>query len=236
MQIVGVRLMQTQKNKLFQKKADEKILVVKRKKLFPNGSFNGLRPINVAEYHNIIETYKEFLWRSTMEHDPSYKQIIPYLIFTHENKYFVMQRKENASEGRLQNKYSLGIGGHIRQEDVNGACTIVDWARREFEEEVAYNGSFTIAPLGLLNDERDSVGQVHTGFVFLLTGDSPTISIKDEHKAGALYTLDECASLYSRMESWSNLVFDYLRSTSHITRKSSNDNCCARKQSCSSDS
>ena len=70
-----------------------------------------------------------------METDPAYKQIIPYLVFTYENKYFLMQRQKKASETRLQSKYSLGIGGHIREEDMEN-CTLVDWAKREFEEEI----------------------------------------------------------------------------------------------------
>ena len=121
-----------------------------------------------------------------------------------------MQRSGKASEARLQNKYSLGIGGHIRQDDIQGS--IVDWARREFAEEINYDGSFEVEALGLLNDERDSVGQVHTGFVFLLKGDSDAISVKSELAHGKLATLQECLQVYDAMESWSKMVFDYLKS------------------------
>src|SRR5690606_7557172 len=104
--------------------------------------------------------------RSLMEQDQRYKQIIPYLVFTHENKYFVMQRTSTTTEQRLKNKYSLGIGGHIRQEDMNGN-SIFEWAEREFHEEVSYHGNLEIIPLGVLNDDTNDVGKVHIGFVFL---------------------------------------------------------------------
>ncbi len=136
-----------------------------------------------------------------------------YLCRAEKDKYFLMQRKSDASEARLKNKHSLGIGGHIRQEDI-GSKTIFDWAAREFAEEIEYNGSFEIEPIGLLNDDSNPVGQVHLGFVFLLKGDSDKIKIRSELKEGKLLTLQECKQLYPAMENWSQIVFDCLVSIS----------------------
>ena len=72
---------------------DELILVVKRAKLFPDGAWQGLQHIDSEKYFGLIEKEKEFLPRSLMETDPGYKQIIPYLVFTYDNKYFLMQRQ-----------------------------------------------------------------------------------------------------------------------------------------------
>jgi len=188
---------------------DELILVVPRAAFDGIDSWHGLIAADNADYAELIEKNKEFLPRSHMETDPSYKQIIPYLIYTHDGKYFLMQRQPKASETRLQSKYSLGIGGHIRQEDIQGA-DIATWARREFEEEVIFNGSYTIEPLGLLNDDTNDVGKVHIGFVFLLHGDSADITVQEELKSGTLLTLDECKILYSSMETWSQIIVDYL--------------------------
>src|SRR5579872_4112225 len=97
---------------------DEQILVVKREKLFPHGAWNGIKAVDFAPYAELIQTNQEFQPRSQMETDPRYKQIIPYLVFTHNNTYFLMQRQAKMGDMRLANKYSLGIGGHIRQEDL----------------------------------------------------------------------------------------------------------------------
>ena len=202
----------TQKS-VYNKSTDEKILVVKKNILFAFQIINGLYPVDFDGYQTLIQNHKEFLWRSAVEEDNNYKQIIPYLIYTHEDKFFVMRRKNNASETRLQNKYSLGIGGHINKDDVTAKANIINWSEREFHEEVKFDGAFKIKSLGMLNDESNSVGQVHTGFVFLLEGDSSEISIKDEHKEGMLLTLDECFELYNYMESWSKIVLDYLKAT-----------------------
>lgn len=190
-------------------KKDEKILVVKRTEIFKDLPWNGLKEVSFDTYLEIIKTKQEFLWRSQMEEDPSYKQIIPYLVFSYEGKLFLMQRKSSSSETRLSSKFSLGIGGHIREEDLAGK-TIFDWATREFNEEVNYKGELKIKPLGLLNDDTNAVGQVHIGFVFLLEGNSDQINIKSELKQGNLVSLDECKQYYDSMETWSQIVFDFL--------------------------
>ncbi|MBU1007551.1 hypothetical protein KKA53_00525 [Candidatus Dependentiae bacterium] len=189
---------------------DEKILVVKKNILFAYQVINGLKPVDFDCYQKLIQKHKKFLWRSKVEQDPNYKQIIPYLVFSHDKKFFVMRRKNNASETRLQSKFSLGIGGHIKKEDIT-RTNIMGWAEREFKEEVSYQGSYAIKPLGILNDESDAVGQVHTGFVFLLEGTSGNIKVRNEHKEGMLVTLDECTNLYNQMENWSKIVVRHLR-------------------------
>jgi predicted NUDIX family phosphoesterase len=190
---------------------EEHILVVKRKTIFRDEpAWTGLHKGDLARYASLIQANQEFLPRTAMEQDPAYKQIIPYLIFSHNNRYFLMQRRAEATEQRLKNKYSLGIGGHIRQEDITTG-SLVDWARREFHEEVDYHGSLVIEPLGILNDDSNDVGKVHLGFVFLLRGDTSAIAVKSELKSGQLVTYEEGMQYREHMESWSQMVFDTLR-------------------------
>ncbi len=200
----------TEQQKVTSLKKDEKILVVPRKNLFEGEGISGFYPLtNFEEYIKLIETHRQFQWRSEMETNPTYKQIIPYLIFSYQNKYFLMQRKGSASEQRLKNKFSLGIGGHIREEDIKDS-DMMSWAAREFDEEIAFQGTYSIHPLGIINDESNDVGKVHTGFVFLLKGNSDMIQIRSELKQGHLFTLEECNEYYNNMESWTQLVFDHL--------------------------
>lgn len=203
--------MNQQKQPISSQFNDESILVVKRNYLFLKGSWQGFKPLDsFEEYTAIIQEKHEFLPRSLMETDPTYKQIIPYLIFKHNDRYFLMQRQVKASETRLQGKFTLGIGGHIRQEDMQGSTSIVDWAQREFHEEVDYKGKLTIRPLGIINDDSNEVGKVHVGFVFLLLGDSDQIQVKSELANGFLVPLDECFAHQDRMETWSQLVLPFL--------------------------
>lgn len=191
-------------------KPDESILVVPRDLLFIRGAWQGLLTEHVDYYQGLVASKAQYHWRSVMEQDATYKQIIPYMIFEYNNSYFLMERRSTASEQRLKSKLSLGIGGHIRQEDMAGG-TLFDWARREFHEEVQYDGALTIETLGVLNDDSDSVGQVHLGFILLLHGTTPHISIRSEHKEGTLIAFEEMEYYLERMESWSQIVWRHIR-------------------------
>lgn len=217
--------MNTQKIASHRTPQDEMILVVKRNELFPLVAWQGLQEVKNDYFLDIVRTKHEFQPRSLMEQDPTYKQIIPYLIFNYQDTYFLMQRQAKATETRLKNKYSLGIGGHIRAEDIQGN-DIAGWARREFKEEIEYNGTYSVSLIGILNDDSNPVGQVHIGFVYLLTGDSPDIKVKEELKSGQLTTLDECYTRYDDLESWSQIVLEYLDNKIHGKR------CCTLESEC----
>ena len=191
---------------------DELILVVKRDLLFKGqAAWHGLKTSDIEETILCIDQHKEFLPRSLMEVDTSYKQIIPYLVFMHENKYFLMQRQSKTTEQRLKNKYSMGIGGHINQEDMT-SNSIIDWAKREFHEEISYKGDYAVEVLGMLNDDSNPVGEVHLGLVLLLHGDSADIAVKSELKSGLLVSLEEAEFYYPNMESWTQIVYHALQS------------------------
>lgn len=189
---------------------DEQILVVPRGIIMSDQEWYGLRRVDCSTYLSLIREHQQFLPRYLMEEDDAYKQIIPYLVFRHKHRYFLMQRSHKSSEKRLGGRYTLGIGGHIRQEDIAHE-SIEGWATREFHEEILYNGSMTIVPLGMLNDDTDLVGRVHLGFVFIVNADSDIVSIKSELVYGELKTLEECLAYRDRMEGWSVFVLDYLK-------------------------
>lgn len=202
--------LQRQKTEPLINKQDEMILVVKRSEFFKqHPPWAGLKEVNFDEYLSLIERHKEFLPRSTMEIDVTYKQIIPYLVFSHKETYFIMQRTDNATENRLKNKFSLGVGGHIREEDLTDN-SLFSWAQREFHEEVDYKDKFTIKPIGIINDDSNPVGQVHVGFVFLLEGTTPHITVKSELKSGRLVSLEECRGHFNAMETWSQILYEFL--------------------------
>jgi len=190
-------------------KGDERILVVRRDILFLKGLFQGLSRDQDRYFEKLVNKKMEFHPRGLMEENFLYKQIIPYLVFHHNGRYFLMQRTNSGSETRLHNRYTLGIGGHIRQEDLIGV-SIVDWARREFHEEVTYAGTLTFEFLGVLNDDSSPVGQVHLGFVYILHGDSDEIAVKSELKSGEMKTLAECKKQYEYLEDWSKIILNKL--------------------------
>lgn len=192
--------------------AREEVLVVPRDILFAGSEWKGFRDSGLDDLLAQVRAHYRFRRRSEVEEDPSEPQIIPYVVFRHADQYFLTHRLRRSSERRLRHLYSLGVGGHINPEDVSDAADPIEAGlRREWEEEVVYSGHFSTQLIGAINDQTTPVGRVHVGLIFLLDGDRPNISIREVNKlAGTLLPLEAMRSYYLDMESWSQLIFDYL--------------------------
>jgi predicted NUDIX family phosphoesterase len=191
--------------------ATEQVLVVRREDMFPDGAWHGFVSEDLDRHQRVIRDRHFFKPRAEVENDPSFQQIIPYVVFRHGDRYFLTHRLRASSEKRLRKQYSLGVGGHINPGDLEGGDPILDGLRREWSEEVIYAGRFEARMLGLLNEDSSPVSKVHLGVVFLVDGDTPDITIRETDKlAGELMTLEEMRMYYLAMESWSQIVYDRL--------------------------
>ncbi len=189
----------------------EQVLCVKRDEIFPDGAWHGFVSQDLERHQAVIREHHFFKPRSEVEDDPSFQQIIPYVVFRHGEHYFLTHRLRASSEKRLRKQYSLGVGGHINPGDLQAGDPILDGLKREWQEEVIYDGRFEARLIGLLNDDSSPVSKVHLGVVFVVDGDTPNISIRETDKlAGELLTLDEMRIYYLGMESWSQMVYDRL--------------------------
>ncbi|HET9780742.1 MAG TPA: NUDIX hydrolase [Candidatus Dormibacteraeota bacterium] len=193
--------------------ATEQVLVVRREDIFPDGAWHGFVTDDLDRYQKVIRDRHLFMPRAEVEEDPNFQQIIPYVVFRHKDRYFLTHRLRASSEKRLRKQFSLGIGGHINPADLQSGDPVLDGLKREWEEEVVYDGHFDAKLIGLLNDESAPVSKVHLGVVFLLDGDTPNIAIRETKKLGGeLLTLEEMRAFYLQMESWSQIVYDRLAS------------------------
>src|SRR2546426_5089995 len=190
----------------------EHVLCVTRDEVFPDGAWHGFVDTGLDRVQHVIRERSFFMLRRDVEDDPGYQQIIPYVVFRHGDRYLLTHRLKASSEKRLRQLYSLGVGGHINPGDLDHGDPIADGLKREWEEEVVYEGRFETRLLGFLNEESSPVSKVHLGVVFLVDGDSPNIKIRETDKlAGELLTLDEMRIYFLEMESWSQIVYERLR-------------------------
>ena len=184
---------------------------MKREDMFPDGAWHGFVTENLERHQKTIRDKHFFKPRAEVENDPTFQQIIPYVVFRHDDRYLLTHRLRASSERRLRKQYSLGVGGHINPGDLGAGDPILDGLKREWEEEVVYQGTFEARLLGFLNEDSSPVSKVHLGVVFVVDGDTPTITIRETDKlAGELLTLDEMRMYYLAMESWSQIVYDRL--------------------------
>ena len=98
----------------------ENILVFPARILIELGYFQGLSK-ETERHFDVILSPENIMFkpRQEAELDTNFKQIIPYVILRYENSVFRYTRGKHFSEKRLEGKYSIGIGGHISQRDVD---------------------------------------------------------------------------------------------------------------------
>ncbi len=156
--------------------------------------------------------------RGEMEDDPSFKQLIPYVIFTYEDEagqtlLFQYTRGKGQGEKRLQSKRSIGIGGHISSDDAarQDANPYLEGMRRELEEEVSIEAEYAPRCVGLINDDQPDVGRVHLGVVHLFEMSAPRVSPREDAIAQAGFQpLAELLADLDSFETWSSICLQAL--------------------------
>jgi len=196
---------------------EEQILVVERKVFEQVGAFHGLA-LDTQRYLDklFMPGVPRFISRSQAEKDPSYKQLIPYVIMTCGGKFLNYVRGKRAGETRLVAKRSIGIGGHINPTDDmplfgNFFETYLAAVQREVAEEVSVETKYSDKVVALLNDNSNEVGKVHLGIVHLWTLDEPKVDRREQMITQMSFmTVAELQKLRDTMETWSQICFDGL--------------------------
>lgn len=196
---------------------DEQVLVVQRKVFESAGAFNGLA-MDTKKYIDKLfaPNVPRFMPRPLAEKDPSFKQLIPYVIMTCGGKYLSYVRGKRAGETRLVAKRSIGIGGHINPTDDmplfgNFYDTYLAAVQREVAEEVSIETKYKDKVVALLNDDTNEVGQVHLGIVHLWTLDEPKVERREQMITQmGFMSIPELQLVRDTMETWSQICFDGL--------------------------
>jgi predicted NUDIX family phosphoesterase len=185
----------------------ERVLVVPREVVPDNASWYGLRADGIDDFLGVVEAHGRYEPRAAMEVDPSFKQIIPYLVLRDRERYFLMRRTRAGGDARLHDRWSIGVGGHVEAVDDGLAGGL----RREWHEELVARFEPTFTPYALLNDDTTDVGAVHLGVVVLADADGRPVSVRETTKlSGAFATPAEVAAGVDHLESWSRIVFEAL--------------------------
>ena len=197
-------------------KWDEQILVVNRKELFNNeeNHFYGFIQKNDEKTKKIIDIFKsyEVKRRGDMEEDSSYKQLIGYVLLkdANTNEVLVYKRLVGGGEARLHGKASVGIGGHMNE--VEGK-TIFEMlkinAARELNEEVGVSEEEALNNLhfiGLINDDKTEVGQVHVGVVYECKVDKSKVEVKEDDTLVIKWMTADEAKAEENYETWSEFL------------------------------
>ncbi len=82
------------------------------------GVFQGIS-LDVEKYLPVLTAASNVLYlnRSETELDKRYKQLIPYALIICNGKILRYRRGKGGQETRLHGLYSVGVGGHLAEED-----------------------------------------------------------------------------------------------------------------------
>jgi len=184
--------------------AGERVYVVPRAVLFPDGSPQGFLPEGLALLDRIYEE-GWFAERARVEEDPSLKQIIPYAVVVRNRRVFRFRRR-GGGEKRLVGRASVGVGGHVNPEDAGDV--VHDALRRELEEELHLPAERDVTLLGLLNDDATAVGSVHVGVVARVEVGAGDVRVREDDamEGGFVERAALLAEDRAAFESWSSIL------------------------------
>lgn len=201
-----------QKEQLQRRYGDEQVLVVTA------SSLQHL-PAGLQAMFDLTNILPQFVLRYQAEGNPTWRQLIPYIVLRQDGRVWLTQRLQAQGESRLHHRHSLGVGGHINPIDADAGSPLRAALYRELREELDLGDWLPTdpSPVAIINDLSNAVNRDHLGVVYIL--DLPPhvqVSIRERDKmSGRWAQLTEIRELfYNNLEDWSKLVLEYLEAKS----------------------
>jgi predicted NUDIX family phosphoesterase len=195
--------------------AEERVLCFKRSLLEELGVFQGVT-LEVEKYLPVVTLPGNLVYinRSEAEQDRRYKQLIPYVLLVSTDKILRYRRGKGGGETRLHGLYSVGVGGHISEEDHGLFSTGIGYEegmRREIKEEVDIE-PLNEAAVAVLNDDSTDVGYVHFGVVHVMqVVEAGVAGRRSGIVAPEFVSLADAARDAASYESWSRLCLENIQ-------------------------
>ena len=195
---------------------EERVLCFERRLLDEIGVFQGLS-LEVEKFLPALTSSSRLVYlnRSDAEQDKRYKQLIPYVLLICNGRILRYRRGRGGQETRLHGLYSVGVGGHISEDDHGLFSTgpgYHEGMRRELMEEVAVD-EVKEAAVAVINDDSTEVGSVHFGVVHVMHVGTEAIVGRRSGIVGPEFILiPEAVKNPTGYESWSRFCLEHLDS------------------------
>ena len=206
------------KEQLKQKYGDEKVLCIPR--WYYETACNIHNTNNALEY--AIANTGYFDYRYEVEMDESVLQVIPYVVLTHEDKYFVTKRL--GGDERLKGMVAF-LGGHINPCDavksiiskskIAPYTTMYNGLKRELLEETTLKAKSITGDYlkDVFVDNSSQVSRCHVCQLVIVDVDTDDIKIREVEKLeGDWVTLEQLNELKAsgKTEGWCGITIDLL--------------------------
>jgi predicted NUDIX family phosphoesterase len=195
----------------------EDILVVKRELLFKDKSFEGFLPLADFDYFSVIMGNFEYQTRTEeLEHNKEWQQPTTYvwIINPQTKNVFLYKRSKTGNEGRLYDKYSGGVGGHIdKVTEEYSKNPIMDAMVRELKEEVSMNEYPLPEVIGFIK-LLGGIEEFHFGIVGLAKT-TQEVEPAEDMAFGKFYSLEEASSILessqTNVERWTLASWPHIK-------------------------
>ena len=193
---------------------EERVLCFRRQLLEELGVFQGLS-LDVEKYLPVVTSPSQILYlnRSEAEQDKRYKQLIPYVLILCNDRILRYRRGKGGQETRLHGLFSVGIGGHISEEDhglFSNQLGYHEGMRRELREEVDIEAANEVA-VAVINDDSTEVGFVHLGVVHVVqVASEEIVGRRSGIVAPEFVPIADAMKDTSAYESWSRFCLENL--------------------------
>lgn len=190
---------------------EEKVLCFERNLFERLGVFQGMS-LEVDKYLPIVTKPANIVYinRSEAELDRRYKQVIPYALILCGDKILRYRRGKGGGETRLHGLYSVGVGGHISNEDNDLFSSYHEAMRRELKEEVDIDVTHEMA-VAVINDDSTDVGYVHLGIVHIVYVPDESLANRRSGIVNPEFVpVSEAVKNLEAYESWSRFCLENL--------------------------
>ena len=151
-----------------------------------------------------------FLDREEAENDLDFKQWIPYVIIARGEHILRYRRGSRNGERRLRGCWSIGVGGHIEEQDCQPWRGYEVGLQREVREETGLEIP-QHQPVAVINDDSDAVGRVHFGVVHVArVAEDAVLQPSAELSEAEFVELDFAIHGLHPYESWSQWCIEQI--------------------------
>jgi len=190
----------------------------------------GFESIDSETESKLFEDIKNgfFSSRYDCEDDELILQFIPYVIIFGEDSrgnpsvfsYVRSSKIEDYGDKRLFGKHSIGVGGHVSEED--GPDYIKRCLEREMDEEVNIHGNFSQPRLtGTLMAYDKPIDRVHLGLIYA-THTKGMVSPKERSLvSGEMVSINEIRDGYhenAETETWTRILIPHLNEIYELSK------------------
>lgn len=170
----------------------------------------------INKVERMLNSKQRFILRSDAEYNPSFSQLIPYILVMNDDMSKVYVTKRIAGEERLKDTLALGAGGHVNpvDEPVTSAgimAYILGAAKRELNEELEITYAKREPYFKYVGTVRDmgSPTMEHLGIVYVVKAKNAEVKEKAILK-GKWMSFVDLVNNYNKFESWARYIIDFM--------------------------